>query len=516
MLWIGAASLLLMVIMALFYGPTDNWIWDPSYYYAQLASPLIDHDIDFRNQTQTGGQATLYTERGLQGSPYPIGPSLLWSPAFLAVHIPVSLLFPDRATGYTFPYIAIVSFASLLYGFAGLYLIYHIARLFAGARLAVFSALLTLAATPLAFYIFRQPIMAHTTNLCAVALILLSYLLLSRGSLPIRYSGFILGVFLGINFLTRWTGLFMGVFPLAYFGEVAWRIYRQRNGSWRALLIQLGIFTLSFGLTISPQIVLWYGLYGRILVFPQAENAFVGSWVPVFFLNILFDTNRGMLFWTPFIFLGLLGLFWAPERRLKFVLIVYCLLQVLLISYKVDWASGGMFGQRYLLEMLPVTALGFVFLAQRLRRAFPGRWLVWIGVGAGLLLVIQQLVLMYAVEHAIEPGWLDLQMYYNRQPLGVAFQIQAFWRLLTHPSLWLASRPYVALDRQTLVVSLARGAISLRTLAIPLIGVLLAPLIALLIFGLQRIIPKMRALPVIAGSGLCLTLTWSLYLLTLV
>ncbi len=202
-LWIGAVSLLLMVVMALFYGPTDNWLWDPSYYYAQLTSPLIDHDLDFRNRTLIGEDTTMETERGLQGSPFPIGPSVFWSPAFLAVHLPVRLFFPDRATGYSFPYIAVVSFASLLYGAAGLFFIYRALRLFAGRRLSAITVLVALAATPLAFFMLRQPIMGHTTNLFAAALLVLAYLLLDRGALPFRYSGLTLGVFLGFTMLTR-------------------------------------------------------------------------------------------------------------------------------------------------------------------------------------------------------------------------------------------------------------------------------------------------------------------------
>jgi hypothetical protein len=91
-----------------FFGPTDNWSWDPSFYYAQLRSPIIEHDLDFRNETVTGGIVTRYTEKGLQGSAWPIGPGILWSPFFLVAHGLVAVMAPAYATGFSFPYIALV------------------------------------------------------------------------------------------------------------------------------------------------------------------------------------------------------------------------------------------------------------------------------------------------------------------------------------------------------------------------------------------------------------------------
>ncbi len=35
------------IAMVIFYGPTQSWAWDPSYYYAQLRSPIIDKELDF-------------------------------------------------------------------------------------------------------------------------------------------------------------------------------------------------------------------------------------------------------------------------------------------------------------------------------------------------------------------------------------------------------------------------------------------------------------------------------------
>src|SRR3712207_2515440 len=111
---LGAASVLLTL---LFFSPTDNWRWDPSFYYAQLRSPIIDRDLDFRDETIPRDGVSRRTVTGLQPSPWPIGPSLLWAPFFLAAHVYVAVR-PGISTehGFAAPYIAAVAAGSALYG----------------------------------------------------------------------------------------------------------------------------------------------------------------------------------------------------------------------------------------------------------------------------------------------------------------------------------------------------------------------------------------------------------------
>ncbi len=164
--------------MVLFFGPTDNWAWDPSFYYAHIRSPIIENDLDFRNETVTSNVETEYTVTGLQNSIWPVGPSILWSPFFLVAHVLVLMFRPDNANGFYFPYISMVSVASISFGVGALLIIYAICRRYASQKLSIATVVLCVSATPLFFYIFRQPINAHTTGLFASAAILLTYLIL--------------------------------------------------------------------------------------------------------------------------------------------------------------------------------------------------------------------------------------------------------------------------------------------------------------------------------------------------
>ena len=206
-----------LIIFIVFFSPTNNWSWDPSYYYAQLRSPIIDNDLDFRNETITNGVITKVTITGLQGSVWPIGPSIFWSPFFLLAHIYMRIAHPLKANGFYFPYIALVSLGSSFYGIIGLTVIYKTIRQYADRFISGLTIFLCLCATATFFYIFRQPIMAHTSSLLASAAFIYIYLNVSKGRLPIWTSGLLFGVFLGLNFLTRWSGILIVILPISFY-----------------------------------------------------------------------------------------------------------------------------------------------------------------------------------------------------------------------------------------------------------------------------------------------------------
>ena len=99
-------------------------------------------------------------------------------------------------------------------------------------------------------------------------------------------------------------------------------------------------------------------------------------------------------------------------------------------------------------------------------------------IGLLLLLSAHQMLLMQSVEHAAEPGWVNLQRYLRGKPLGVHWQMNAALHLLQDPMSLLSPRPYVAQERQTVLVNLLAGVRSLQSYLIPGVAVLLTPLIA--------------------------------------
>lgn len=502
-----------LATMLIFFGPTDNWSWDPSFYYAQLRSPIIENDLDFRNETITGGIETKFTVTGLQHSPWPIGPSILWSPFFLLAHFFVLCINPQQADGFSAPYIALVSLGSAIFGVFGLLVIYRICRYFGSKYLSLLTSILCLCATPLFFYIFRQPIMAHTTALFATAIIVWVYLLLQHNQLSVCKSGLLFGVFLGLNFLTRWSGLLSGIFPLAFFAGYIQKAVKKRDPAAIKAVSQQGlILGCSFLITILPQMALWYRLHNRFLILPQESSVFVESVLPVNTLNVFLHTNRGLLFWAPFVVLGICGIAYVSDLKLKLASIAYILSTILLVGYRADWFSGGGFGARYFIEALPIVAIGFVSLWKGNLDHLPKKALL---SACLIAFTAHQFTLLHAVEHAVEPGWVDWEKYWRGKPVGLRFQIESFARLLKSPGLWFLPRPYVAPERQAIVVSYLAGQRSIKVYLVPGIATVLALVLTAATAVSRRRIDE-SCLTSLSLMIMIYMMLWSLYLLIFV
>ncbi|NJD59924.1 MAG: hypothetical protein FIA98_11060 [Anaerolineae bacterium] len=494
--------------VVIFYAPTNNWNWDPSFYYAQIRSPIIENDLNFRNETITRDICTPATVTGLQGSIWPIGPGILWSPFFLLAHLFVSIVIPAKANGFSVPYIALVSFGSAFYGMAGVFILYKVCRYYAGRFLSIITVLLTLFATPVFYYIYRQPIMPHSTGFFIAALLLLCTIMLIKNQIDQKWSGLIFGVLVGLSFLLRWAGILVVIFPLVYFISAITQSVKARDPrELRRWIIQIFVGVLSFVLTISPQLALWQRLYANFLVMPQGAGTFVDNLLPINLFKVFFDTNRGIIFWCPFVLIGMLGIIRIPELKLRIPGLIYLVSQIIIIGYRLDWFSGGGFGARYFVELLPMLAVGFICLVRGFSEKPVARVALAILAAA---LIIHQFVLVYVVEQAIN-NWLNFADYLKGLPLGKRWQLNSLIRLVKNPGLWFEFRPYTSFLRQSILVNLVSGVLDLRAYLISATAAVLAPLAVVLVLWTKKL-KRSMLLPYIPIGVVMYMVTWAVYL----
>jgi hypothetical protein len=466
------AALAVLLLAFFFYSPTDNWRWDPSFYYAQIRSPIIDGDFNYREETVPHNGVARYTEKGLQPSPWPIGPSLLWGPFFLAAHWIMLWLKPDFANGSSNLYIGLVSAGSALFGLVGVWVHYIMCRRISPPSLALIATVLALFATPLFFYIFRQPLMAHSTSFLFTTLVILSCILFEQDTIPIPWSGLILGAFTGVYSILRWTGLLIAIIPIGIYCFRIWDAWKTRDiPIIRKISIQLGIFILVAFLCITPQLVTWYQLHGRWLVNPH-EGIFT-PFTPINLFNVFFSTNRGLIFWSPYILIGMIGLAYLPLKRLRNLMALYILLFLLPLVFRQDWYGGGGFGTRYFLEILPIASLGFVSM---IKDAFTRRWVKYVVGALAVFLILLQFSSLVAVENLVHLDWLDYTAYNQGLPIGLKYHLLTPLKFVQHPGLLLGLRPNVGIDRQTVFYNLVSGTQDMKLYAIPMIGLFLLPL----------------------------------------
>jgi hypothetical protein len=316
--------------------------------------------------------------------------------------------------------------------------------------------------------------MAHSTNLLLTATILLLYLMFEGDEVPEKYSGLIFGAFLGLYALSRWSGVLMGIFPITYFGIRLFKaIHLIDKSALRFQLRQSLLFAGAFLLTVSPQITLWYRLHQRFFLVAQGPTTFVNSLLPINLLEAILYSNRGLLPWSPFFVLGFVGLFRISPPRIRWPSIIFVISVILLIGYRTQWSGGGGYGTRYFIETLPILAIGYLSIWRPHFKFRPVRVLFVI---VAALLLMQQFTLMHAFEHAIEPGWIDYQDYHQDAPIDFQVQIDSFLRLVRDPGLLIEPRPYVGIQRQTILTNLISGERDLRMYSITGSALLLAPI----------------------------------------
>lgn len=347
-------------------------------YYSQLRSLVIDKDLQLRNEYLhfytmfTSGQGQVIqriksvsdytpghrpeelpnpnsglTKTGHIPIQFSIGPAILWLPFFLLAHVFVVITnyfkFGWLTDGFSAPYVYLVTFATTVYGFIGLILSYIISTNFFSKKISFLATLTAWFSTSLIYYMYLVPSMAHTLSVFGLALVIYLWIKF-RSALNLKKT-ILLGLATGFIGLIRWQNLLFFIIP-------ALETIRKKQ------LIQLVVFLFAVSIGFLPQLIVWKIVFGDFLLIPQGSD-FLNFWQPKI-LEVLFSTRHGLITWTPSIGLALLGLYFLKRRdsKLSFYLILFFLVQLYLVSIVKDWWAGSAFGQRRLLDILPIFILG--------------------------------------------------------------------------------------------------------------------------------------------------------------
>jgi len=350
--------------------------------------------------------------------------------------------------------------------------------------------------------------MAHSTGLLASATMLLTYLVLADRETFSPKSGLLFGPAMGICFATRWTGLLMGIVPITYFADHLAKAVRRR--SWhevKRIALQVPVLLGTFYLTISPQLVLLYRLHNRFIVVPQLPISFVDSALPVNLWKIIVHTNRGLVFWCPFVLVGCAGIVLIPSAKTRLMAAIAMISHLVLLGYRVDWFGGGGFGARYFIETLPFVAIGFVCILRKVPKRAGFQVLVALGAVA---LLVHQLVLLYAFEHETV-GWPNPSRYITGKPLGARWQLDSLTELARDPSLWFTPRPHIGTDRQTMITNIRAGVYDPQAYRVTGTATALAPIVILIVVLLRRF-ASTAIVPMLPEGTMAYFVAWAVYL----
>jgi hypothetical protein len=381
-------------------------------YFAFLRSLWFDHDLSFENEYQYfydrgiarawGFHKTFLEERSRTGLRFnfgTIGPALLWAPMYGAADIGVRLARAAGsqvpADGFSRPYLAAVAYGSALYGFLALLLSTFVARRIVGEE-TVSGAVLAWVGTPLAFYMYLAPGMAHACSAFAVAAFVATWLVVRE-----RWSArglMALGALAALMTMVREQDAF---YVAGAAVDFLWSLAVDVDGRsavlnrLRSVLAGAVVFLVCF----APQAWAYLVLNGRIG--PATPVAAKMYWTAPHALQVLFSPEHGLFFWTPLAALGLIGLVVAGvaarpssvahartnTRRIAVALLVMFAAQVYVSGCIDTWTVAGSFGQRRFVgaTVLLVTGLA-LFLRDVARRRRAALWIpialcVWWNVG---------------------------------------------------------------------------------------------------------------------------------------
>jgi hypothetical protein len=415
--------LLLLFVVSLPVVTPRIYASDEIEYYAFLRSLWFDHDFSFENEyrhfyeagvAKSPGFHETFLERatatGLRVNFGTVGPALLWAPFFAAAdgaaRVMTALGAPVAIDGYSFPYIASVCYGSAFYGMAAL-----LVSMVIGVRLAagldgrrvpclrqVAAPLAVWLGTPLFFYMYVAPPMAHAASAFAVAVFVLAWIEVrktwsARGLV-------VLGVLAALMSMVREQDFFFVAGPAVDF---AWTLAtgpgRASRGTDAASAVHPAtrlrlVANASTGLVAGavaylPQAIAYLVLNGRLG--PSELVTRKMDWLAPHALQVLASPEHGLLAWTPLAVLALAGLVcavvWRPARsaragsgvraielsastpsedlpRIAAGMLLMVVLQVYIAGSVESWTVAGAFGQRRFVGLTVVLVAGLGLLIE--------------------------------------------------------------------------------------------------------------------------------------------------------
>ncbi len=296
--FIGLAA----VLVFLFHWGFERAASDGREYYVQVRSLVMDHDLDFTNETAVLGA------RGT-AKMYPFGSAILWSPFMLFAHLWLKMLNLFGGTysldGYRNPYQRAIGIGTLVYGFAGMLLMWRMLRDYFDELISAISLVAILCGTFLLWYLTVENSMVHAVSLFATMVFLYVWHRWrpGRGDAPSAAPALLwwiaLGTAAGVMTMVRWQNLSFAVLAVLL---AMWPLRRSPAVAVRGAIVAAAAGFIAF----TPQLIFWKVVRGGWFAVPVADHAFDVS--ALHGLDVLFSSNHGLLSTTPIVYFAILGL----------------------------------------------------------------------------------------------------------------------------------------------------------------------------------------------------------------
>ncbi|MEZ4951034.1 MAG: hypothetical protein R2784_16860, partial [Saprospiraceae bacterium] len=321
--------------------------WDAAGYYAYLPATFIYDDLDFNFHKQNSGvEKEEFYRQATNGkflNKYGVGSPILQFPFFVAGHL-TSKFSNHPQNGFSKYYKLFTAIGAAFYGALGLFFLGLSLKDYFGS----FSLNLTLLsigfATNFFYYSLMELMMSHIYSFFLFSLVLWAGIQWKKLDKPIYFLIFCLGG--GLIVATRITNIIFLMVPL-FWGINDWSgiksLFLQFKKQIWILLFGIALFALP----LIPQF--WYLNYavGKFRS-PYGHEAFF--WSDPLFLKVLFSYRKGWFVWSPILVVGIFGWFLSFKKEGFWLINIFLLINLYVISSWWCWWYGGSFGMRALIE----------------------------------------------------------------------------------------------------------------------------------------------------------------------
>ena len=285
------------------------------------------------------------------------GVSIMQWPFFQAAHWYARYTGHAPADGFSWPYQRAIAIACLFYGLLGLFLLRSFLLKFFSDQIVSAGLLLLMLATNAIQYIAIEGGQSHGYIFALYAIMLtLTY---RWHQSPNTLLSFLMGGIFGLACISRPTEAVMMFIPLL------WNV--QNKSDWKQkwqMVIQNPRFVISLLLGIllalSPQLLYWKKVTGLWIYDVGSKWDFLNPhW------RVLFGPEKGWFVYTPITICMVLGLWLIREKKNRYALITFCLLNIYIIIAWHTWRYGGSYSTRALVQSYPVFAIPLCAFVER-------------------------------------------------------------------------------------------------------------------------------------------------------
>jgi hypothetical protein len=390
---------------------------DAVHHFVYLRSLVFDHDLRFQNEyirmyglspdTPEADWVYRPSATGHVRNVMPIGPAIVWAPAYLAACSIAWLLslagLAPRPDGFATLLQATAGASGIAAATGGAWLAFLAARRLFGVRISIWATWTMWLGSSAIYYSLVSPAYSHASSMLATGLFVWAWARRDEGEpREARYAW--LGALAGFSALVRWQD---AVFLAAPALDLCWHLARGR-GAFGGRLARVASCGATMGVAalvaFLPQVVAWMVLYGRPFVVPQGGEFM--RWGSPNLWDMLFSYKHGLFSWTPLAAVATAGVAWLARRDGR---VAAGAAIVLLVSWYAnaavaDWWAGEAFGARRFVSCFPLFVLGLAAVLDRWRDR-PAALAAFgaLAIGANGLLLFQYQVFM--------KGWRDLAPY---------------------------------------------------------------------------------------------------------